>query len=185
MPFLKETYDREPAGNFSDSPTGVAGLYRTITGEKKEGSTERGKILIGGTGNVEIQKRNSTLSRARSSLSSRPSVLSSRQSHLSSRPSVLENGIRNFAGRYSDGTSLRLFNFLVHAEKPSDEHGLHDIEINGVRLLSLALEIPEGIVIPLTRDSLCFISTKTGCHAFSGSDPISTTRQGLRSTDGI
>lgn len=39
------------------------------------------------------------------------------------------------ASRPSLGTlrNLAAFEFLMHAEKPSDEHGMYDVEINGVR----------------------------------------------------
>jgi len=44
--------------------------------------------------------------------------------------SSLENGIQHIAGKFSDGKSLRAFQFLVHNEKPSDDRGLYDTEIN-------------------------------------------------------
>jgi hypothetical protein len=44
--------------------------------------------------------------------------------------SLLERSMRYTLGRFSDGDSLRMFQFAVEDEKPSDLHGLHDIELN-------------------------------------------------------
>ncbi|KAL7571561.1 hypothetical protein ACA910_020976 [Epithemia clementina (nom. ined.)] len=46
------------------------------------------------------------------------------------RQGILEKGIRRTLSKYSDGTSLRPFRFLMSEEKPSDDHGLYDIEEN-------------------------------------------------------
>jgi len=46
------------------------------------------------------------------------------------RASALENSLRNTIGFFSDGASARRFNFLIDTEKPSDQHEIHDLEIN-------------------------------------------------------
>jgi len=38
--------------------------------------------------------------------------------------------IRSFVGKFSDGASTRAFQFLVHEEKPSEQHDLHDFEFD-------------------------------------------------------
>jgi hypothetical protein len=48
------------------------------------------------------------------------------------RSSFLEKSIEYTFGRFSDGSSFRLFHFLVEEEKPSDHHHFYDIEINNV-----------------------------------------------------
>jgi len=49
---------------------------------------------------------------------------------VSAQPSLLEKNLRRMVSAYSDGNTLQGFDFLLHADKPSDEHGLYDIEVN-------------------------------------------------------
>lgn len=47
--------------------------------------------------------------------------------------SVVEQSLNVLtSGKFSDGSSTRLFNFRVDSEKPSDEHTLYDLEENEV-----------------------------------------------------
>jgi hypothetical protein len=48
------------------------------------------------------------------------------------RESALSQTLRNMVARFSDGVSIRAFEFLLHTEKPSDEHGFYDVEVNTV-----------------------------------------------------
>lgn len=48
------------------------------------------------------------------------------------RESALSQTLRNMVARFSDGVSIRAFEFLLHTEKPSDEHDLYDVEVNTV-----------------------------------------------------
>jgi len=41
-----------------------------------------------------------------------------------------ERGLIPKIRRFSDGGSLRAFKFRIHKDKPMDEHGLHDLEVN-------------------------------------------------------
>jgi hypothetical protein len=45
----------------------------------------------------------------------------------------IETSIRSALGHYSDHASTRVFRFLMYNEKPSDQHNLHDLEIDAVR----------------------------------------------------
>lgn len=42
------------------------------------------------------------------------------------------SSIRSSLRKFSDGASLRRYLFVVDAEKPSDQHDIHDIEYNAV-----------------------------------------------------
>jgi len=52
--------------------------------------------------------------------------------------STLDPSSRQDASHYSDGGSLRRMAFLMNAEKPSDERGIYDLELNSVSQLSMS-----------------------------------------------
>lgn len=56
-----------------------------------------------------------------------PTAMSEREGR---NPASLEAA--KLLGKFSDGLSLRQMDFLVQEEKPSDEHGLYDLEANTV-----------------------------------------------------
>ena len=106
MPFLQEKYNlsKEPAGNFENVK-----LYRTTSGVEHD---------VG-----EFEKR-------------RTSDTSHNEGTPSSRRNALGNTLRrmvSLAGSARE-TSYRPFDFLMHTEKPSDEHALYDVEHNSVRM---------------------------------------------------
>ena len=45
---------------------------------------------------------------------------------------LIESSIRGALGQFSDHSSTRVFRFLMYNEKPSDQHSLHDLEIDAV-----------------------------------------------------
>lgn len=45
----------------------------------------------------------------------------------------LTSSFQKAIGRYSDGQEVRKFRFLIKADKPSEENGIYDMEINSVR----------------------------------------------------
>ena len=104
MPFLREHSQRskEPPGNFQSVK-----FYRTLTGEKSEEHAM----------SDDLNKSN----------------LSERSLLNTSQTSLLERSIRSIRSRaYSDGNSLRKIDFILQYEKPSDEHDLHDIDVDTV-----------------------------------------------------
>jgi len=104
MPFLREHSQRskEPPGNFQSVK-----FYRTLTGEKSEEHAM----------SDDLNKSN----------------LSERSLLNTSQASLLERSIRSIRSRaFSDGNSLRKIDFILQYEKPSDEHDLHDIDVDTV-----------------------------------------------------
>ena len=113
MPFLHEmnNLSDEPAGNFEPVQ-----LYRTTSG-----------------GHHSIEKFDKRTSSSGES-QPRPNDPSS-----SSRRQSLGNTLRrmvSLVGSNRDST-YRPFDFLMHTEKPSDEHALHDVEHNSVRITAM------------------------------------------------
>jgi len=130
MPFLRETYTHEPQDNFVNK-TNTAMLYRTPTGEKRTEVMPElsvGELMITDDGIKTREVFASGLggdNDFRFSTRQESGFQSTRQ-----RSSFMETSIRNIAGigRFSDGDSVRKFNFLVDTEKPSDEYDLYAIE---------------------------------------------------------
>lgn len=46
---------------------------------------------------------------------------------------LIATSIRSAFGQFSDHASSRVFRYLMYNEKPSDQHTLHDLEIDAVR----------------------------------------------------
>ena len=79
--------------------------------------------------------------------------------------SLLEEGIRNAVSKYSDGANLRPFRFLMSNEKPSDDHGLLDVEENTVRLESRPLGYLTNLSCLLGHLLCSCVSlTRSCCH---------------------
>ena len=107
IPFLSEKYNlsAEPAGNFQSVE-----LYRTESG--------------GDHSIVKFEKRRSSGGSVEENDGEKPRSLGNT---LRRMVSVGAGGGRSEGGVYSP------FHFLMDNEKPSDEHGLYDTELNGVR----------------------------------------------------
>ena len=113
MPFLQERHSisHEPAGNFKSVE-----LYRTHSG--------------GDHSVVVLDKRTS------SGASQGEGLLRDR------RRGSLGNTLRRMASRASErGSTFKRFEFLMHTEKPSDEHALYDGKIVEYKLWSVILTI--------------------------------------------
>mmetsp|Transcript_6142 Transcript_6142/g.8704 ORF Transcript_6142/g.8704 Transcript_6142/m.8704 type:complete len:679 (+) Transcript_6142:42-2078(+) len=117
MPFLHETYDHEPEDNFKDAAPSMTTLSRTPTGEaRKEHVSTEGQLVVTDDG-VKTQQMAAVDS---DSSSIKKSLTRREGEHL-----LADSPIH---GTYSDGASVREFRFIVNTEKPSDHHGLYDIE---------------------------------------------------------
>jgi len=122
LPFLHETplMAKEPSDNF-------VRFYQTRTGEKAARKALRGSEISnnknGGGAGADDSNRNEGDGDS--------------ESKGSFQPSVFEQSMKKFVatiGNFSEGGALRGFDFLLETEKPSDEHGLYDIEVNSVRI---------------------------------------------------
>lgn len=118
MPFLKQV-KYEPKGNFH-SPAS----RRELIADGEGG--DKALLYQTKTGGRSTKFENLPSISSRSSGSAATGSAAQAQRH----PSILAQSVRTVLSKFSDGASLRLFEYMVDAEKPSDQHELHDLEIN-------------------------------------------------------
>jgi Ca2+/Na+ antiporter len=110
MPFLKEkAFQAEPSGNFEQ----LVSYYRTASGLEYSGRPSDANEATDVTPRKKMDK-------------------SMRQT------SLIGASIRNVLG-YSDGASIRVFNYEINISKPSDQHELYEVLVNSVSPCTLNL----------------------------------------------